>query len=169
MALAAGAAQDADRALRTIEDAGRAVLRDVRWMVGLLRDDAERAGLRDVASLVGTARRSGLSVELDEEGELTAASDDAGEAAYRIVQEALTNVVRHSGGQHVRVHVGVRGGEVAIEVRDEGSPAADVEPGHGLTGMQERVAALGGHLRAGPDPGGGWTVSALLPLQGRAR
>ena len=96
LAVAAGDGVAAIHALATIEDAGRNVLREVRWLVGLLRVDDARRGAADIVELVSAARRSGLDVEFDVDGVLTATGADSGEAAYRIVQEALTNVLRHS-------------------------------------------------------------------------
>jgi signal transduction histidine kinase len=169
MAVAAGAAEDATRALQAIEDTGRAVLRDVRWMVGLLREEQERPRLADVPGLVAAARRSGLRVTLEEHGQLERASDGVGEVAYRIVQEAITNVLRHSGATAVRVRVAV-GTDVEVEVHDEGAAAAAAGgDGNGLRGMRERAAAMGGQVKAGPDPGGGWSVRATLPVAGRVR
>jgi signal transduction histidine kinase len=167
MAVAAGATEDATRALQAIEDTGRAVLRDVRWMVGLLREEQERPRLADVLGLVAAARRSGLQVTFEEDGQLERASDGVGEVAYRIVQEAITNVLRHSGASAVRIRVAV-GTEVEVEVHDEGAAAAVADgDGNGLRGMRERAAAMGGQVKAGPDPGGGWSVRATLPVAGR--
>ena len=90
--------------------------------------------------------------------------------AYRIVQEALTNVLQHAGPAHAAVTVDCADDAVTIEVTDDGrgNPAAAVYPGrHGLVGMRERVAAFGGELRAGPEPGGGFAVRARLPLHDR--
>jgi signal transduction histidine kinase len=169
MAVSAGAVEDATRALQAIEDTGRAVLRDVRWMVGLLREDRQRPRLTDVVDLVAAARRSGLQVTFEDDGQLEAASEGVGEVAYRIIQEAITNVLRHSGVAAVVVRVTV-GADVRVEVRDEG-PSTAVPPGEGdgLRGMRERAAAVGGWVGAGPDPGGGWSVRARLPMTGRVR
>jgi signal transduction histidine kinase len=85
-------------------------------------------------------------------------------AAYRVVQESLTNVVRHAGPAAATVRVAYRPGQVVVEVSDDGpGPPAAVEPGSGITGMRERVTAAGGHLEAGPRPGGGFRVIARLP------
>jgi signal transduction histidine kinase len=169
MAVAAGATVEATRALQSIEDAGRMVLRDLRWMVGLLREDENRPQLPDVRALVETARRSGLDVSFREEGDLAAASPDVGEVAYRVVQEAITNVLRHSNARSATVRLAV-GREVEVEVCDEGSSAAGTAAvGNGLRGMRERVAAVGGRLDAGPVPSAGWAVRAALPAGGEAR
>jgi len=85
-------------------------------------------------------------------------------AAYRIVQEALTNVLRHAGARTARVRVARDGGDVTVEVIDDGSVAGTVTEGSGITGMRTRAERLGGTLEAGPGPGGGFAVSARLPL-----
>jgi signal transduction histidine kinase len=151
------------RALQSIEDAGRMVLRDVRWTVGLLREGEDRPQLPDVRGLVETARRSGLDVSFNEEGNLAAASPEVGEVAYRVVQEAITNVLRHSDARSASVRLAV-GREVEVEVCDQGSAGAGgTRVGNGLRGMRERVAAVGGRLEAGPLPSAGWAVRVALP------
>jgi signal transduction histidine kinase len=96
-------------------------------------------------------------------------------SAYRIVQEALTNVVKHAGPAHARVVVGYRDQDVTVEVIDDGrgavTSASDgrAGTGHGLIGMRERVAAFGGDLQTGPRPGGGFRVAARLPLAAQGR
>jgi signal transduction histidine kinase len=172
MAVAAGAEADATESLAAIESAGRGMLREVRWLVGLLREEGGRPVAADVPELVGNARRSGLEVALSVSGDLECVPPVAGEAAYRIVQEALTNVVRHGDGGAADVHVTV---DDALDLRiiDHGEDGADrgavkfVE-GNGVRGMRERAAAAGGTLQAGPSRDGGWTVRALLPLGRRS-
>lgn len=173
MAVAAGAEADATESLAAIESAGRGMLREVRWLVGLLREEGGRPVVADVPELVGNARRSGLEVALSVSGDLECVPPVAGEAAYRIVQEALTNVVRHGGGGAVDVRVTV---DDALDLRiidhgedgdDRGGAAKFVE-GNGVRGMRERAAAAGGTLQAGPSPEGGWSVRALLPLGRRS-
>jgi signal transduction histidine kinase len=168
MALAAGAVEDATRAMLGIEEAGRSVLRDVRWMVGLLRNEQEQHRLSDISELVDNARRAGLQVEVEEQGDLSAASPAVGEVAYRVVQEAITNVLRHSTATEVLLRL-TRTDQLTVEVHDSGAPVADVLPGNGLRGMQERVREVGGTVEAGPDPAGGWTVVVRLPVSGRKR
>ena len=168
MAIAAGAVEDATRAMLGIEEAGRSVLRDVRWMVGLLRDEQEQHRLSDISELVDSARRAGLQVEVEEQGDLSAASPAVGEVAYRVVQEAITNVLRHSTATEVLLRL-TRTDQLTVEVHDSGAPVADVLPGNGLRGMQERVREVGGTVEAGPDPAGGWTVVVRLPVSGRKR
>lgn len=160
--------------LETISTTGREALTEMRRLLGLLRDGdtgvAPQPGLEDVRHLVAEARAAGTRVEAD----LPDASPDAapdvpdgvGLAAYRIVQESLTNVRKHAGpGAAVSVRVAV-GREVVVEVRDDGRGAAATSDGRGLglTGMRERAAVHGGTLEAGPAPGGGFAVSARLPL-----
>jgi signal transduction histidine kinase len=172
MAVAAGATAEATDSLAAIESAGRGMLREVRWLVGLLREEGGRPVLADVAELVGNARRSGLEVVLSVSGDLESVPPVAGEAAYRVVQEALTNVLRH-GGRRAEVRVRV---DDALDLRiiDAGESGAEraagtayVE-GNGVRGMRERAGAVGGTLHAGPSPDGGWTVRALLPLGRRS-
>ncbi|MDQ1673417.1 MAG: hypothetical protein QOC98_1979 [Frankiaceae bacterium] len=165
VSLAAGDADAALRAFAGIEAAGRSVLREARWMVSLLRDDGERRRLSDVPALVDDARRSGLDVVLDVEGPLDTVPDDVGEAVYRLVQEALTNVLRHAGSAATTVRLRVAD-EVVVDVVDRtDEPAAGADPGNGLRGMHERVAAVRGTVAAGPlDDGRGWSVQARLPV-----
>jgi signal transduction histidine kinase len=169
IALGAGAVDDATRALATIESAGREMLREVRWLVGILREDSRRPTLADVPDLAAAFRRAGIGTNLETRGDLSVPEADVGDAAYRIIQEALTNSLRHGRCELVSVTVHVAD-QVVIDVEDDGSsaPASDAG-GHGLRGMRERAAAVGGVLRAGPSPAGtGWTVHAELPLRGRA-
>jgi signal transduction histidine kinase len=172
LAVTAGEDRAAVRALAEIERAGRDVLREVRWLVTLLReDDGERPRLAEVPELVAGARRSGLDVRLDVHGDLGGVGRDVGEAGYRLVQEALTNVLRHAPGAAAAVVVEVAA-ELRIEVSDEGSAAAvDAAESNGLRGMRERVTALGGTVEAGPRraAGVGWSVCARLPLRAVAR
>jgi signal transduction histidine kinase len=169
MAVAAGADDDATRSLTAIEAAGRGVLREVRWLVGLLRDDGEHPAIGEVVDLVGYARRCGLDVTISVDGDLGKVPADVGEAAYRIAQEALTNVLRHAGGG---------GADVVVRVHDDlyvcisnpwAGPATSgtdgLVEGNGIQGMRERAFAVGGSLQAGPAHSGpGWTVRARLPL-----
>jgi signal transduction histidine kinase len=168
MAVTAGALDDATRSLLDIEAAGRGVLREVRWLVTLLREEGHHA-LPDIPDLVDDARRSGLDVALDVEGDVAAVPAAVGEAAYRIVQEALTNVLRHSHRKMATVSIRVTEA-VALDIldRDDAVEARTVAEGNGMRGMRERAAAAGGVLSAGPGPDGNWSVHAELPL-GRSR
>lgn len=159
-------------ALGVIESTSRSALAEMRRMLGVLREGDEAAamrpmpGLADIPALVRETRRGGLGVTLDSncaEGELPAGVDLT---AYRVVQEALTNVLRH-GGPVAHVRVTCAEDHVELEVTDDGRPRGtepvDAEPGHGLVGMRERVALYGGSFEAGRRPGGGFRVHASLP------
>jgi signal transduction histidine kinase len=176
IALQAGVAEHllADRepkareSMATIRRLSKDALAEVSAMLGVLRADSgvERAptpDLEHVSRLVEDMRAAGLSVDL--ELEQRPVPEVVGGAAYRIVQESLTNVVRHAGPQaSARVRVASSNGAVEIEVSDDGQGAAPGTPdGNGLTGMRERAAALGGSFDAGTAPGGGFRVRALLP------
>ena len=154
----------------------REALNDVRRLLGVLRSDgpAERAPqpqLADIATLVETSRRAGLSVDLSMPANGDAAVSHAvGLCAYRIVQEALSNAGRHAPGTWVHVTVERDPDALRLDVvngppttRDR-APGEDVRSGHGIAGMKERVALLGGSLSAGPNILGGFAVSAVLPL-----
>ncbi|GID94727.1 sensor histidine kinase [Amorphoplanes digitatis] len=155
----------------TIASGARAALTDMRRLLGVLRaenDESPRApqpGLAEVTTLVETARRAGVTVALDGH-EPADVPEAVGLAAYRIVQEALANAARHAPGGPVRVSVRGGPGLLVVEVANgPGSPApAPGGPGHGLIGMRERAALLGGVLEAGPSPDGGYRVEARLPL-----
>ena len=167
MALDAGADADVRRALVTIEQAGRRVLREVRWLVGVLRERPERATLGDLAALADAARGAGLAVDVTIDGTLDEVPAATAEAAYRIVQESLTNVLRHSGSDHAQVRIGTDDA-VTLSVLDDGAGTAAAE-GNGIRGMRERAAAVGGDLRAGPRADGpGWEITTRLPI-GRDR
>jgi signal transduction histidine kinase len=168
MALAAGADAEVRRALLRIEQAGRDVLREVRWLVGVLRERPDEATLSDLAALADAARSAGFAVDLRIDGSFASVSSEIAEAAYRIVQEALTNAFRHSGSGRVRVNVGVNDVLVLTVVDDgRGEPGAE---GHGIRGMRERAAAVGGEVSAGPRTDGpGWEVRAILPIRAGRR
>jgi signal transduction histidine kinase len=159
----------AGEALSVIQRASRDVLDELGAMLTLLRDDsgqADRAptpGLADIARLVDGIRDSGLSVALSQTGPTAAVAPVVSTAAYRVVQEALTNVLRHCQSRRVRVVVVVEAdGGLLVEATDPGPP--NHEPacgtGVGLRGMAERVTATGGHLTAGPTGEGGFRVAA---------
>jgi len=156
-------------ALRSIEEASRDVLREVRWLVGLLRDQPERPGLDDLADLASAARLAGLTVGLRVRVAPAQVAAPVAEAAYRIVQEALTNVVRHApGARTVDITVDIEvDGPLRVRVHDDGPPADYRPGGHGVEGMRERAASVGGELVAGPaDDGSGWSVTATLQAAG---
>jgi signal transduction histidine kinase len=166
--------QRAAQALGEIESIGRAALTDIDRLLGLLREDGDAVrqptqGLGDVAALVERIRTTGVDVELTAPTTLPRIPVATGAAAYRIVQEALTNVIKHAGPAKVRVVVEVDG-DVRVSVEDDGRGAAVGRPpgsdrvGRGLIGMRERATMLGGELTVGPRPGGGYRVAARLPL-----
>jgi signal transduction histidine kinase len=168
MALAAGAEAQARDALINIEQAGRAVLREVRWLVGVLREQSEDTAVGDLPGLVAAARGAGYQVQFTVDGDLAAMRPSVASVAYRIAQEALTNAFRHSGCTEVLVHVDV-GSVAVLSVLDDGHGGAAAE-GNGIRGMRERVAAVGGELIIGPRPDGpGWQVRATLPVSSAAR
>jgi signal transduction histidine kinase len=160
----------AEAALRDIKAASGAALADLRATLGVLRDtDAgpspgPAATLADLDRLTAGLRAAGVTVDLDI-AELPAVAAPVQAAGYRIVQEALTNVLRHARATAVSVTVGTAAdGALTIEVADNGVGRG--EPGgagHGLRGMRERAATLGGTVESGPAPGGGWRVVARLP------
>jgi signal transduction histidine kinase len=123
-------------------------------------------GLRDLDALVDRMRAAGLPVQLSLED--VAVPEDVGHVAYRVVQEALTNIVRHAGPTTAEVRVCRDQGTLVVDVLDGGVGAADVRPGLGLTGMRNRVVAVGGELIAQPRMGGGFRVCARLPVTGDA-
>jgi signal transduction histidine kinase len=169
MAIGSGQPADAARALAAIEEAGRGLLRDVRWLVGLLREEQEHPTLFDLRALVESARRAGLVVTLDTAGPVAVVTPAVSEAGYRIVQESLTNTLRHSSAARVRVVVAVADGVVRLRVDDDGTASPDARPGNGLRGVAERAGAAGGSARWGPSPrGSGWSVTAELPVSGRS-
>jgi signal transduction histidine kinase len=170
---------EAKRILETISDTSRGSLEEMRRLLGVLRDEPEvdgdgadltpapgLAGLEDLAARVTDA---GVPVTVVVEGERAALPAGVDLAGYRIVQEALTNVLRHAGTATAEVRVRYEDGCVNLEVLDDGRGAAsgtgDPHPlstGHGLVGMRERAALYGGTLEAGPRPGGGYRVAATL-------
>ncbi len=162
----------AQAAFDAISSAGREALAQLRGTLATLRGPASRAPQPDLdalPALVDGARRAGLDAALEETGSRRAVPADLAVAAYRIVQEALTNTIRHAAARQVRVCLRWLPGAVRIEVTDDGRGAADPPGagGHGLVGMRERAAACGGELTTGPGPGGaGFRVTATLPVAG---
>jgi signal transduction histidine kinase len=162
----------AREALRAIEDTGRGALADVRRALGVLRrPDAEPArepqpGVEDLDALVERARGAGLAVELAVEGASRPLPTGVDLSAYRIVQEALTNTIRHAGAANVRIAIRYGERDLGLEITDDGSLPADGDgAGHGLVGMRERVALFGGDLDAGPGRAGGFAVRARIPIE----
>lgn len=149
---------------------GEQALGEMRRLLGMLRDDTEPSGLSpqpsidQLAELVEQLRRSGLDVELTVAGPPRPLPPGIDISAYRIVQEALTNVVRHAGPAVARVSVDYHPGAVEVSVVDNGRGAVNPRPGgHGIIGISERVSLVGGTLAVGPNPSGGFAVRVLLP------
>lgn len=173
---AAGAAMEA------VEDTGRAALVEMRRIVGVLRADGEhpdsqglmpQPGVADLAGLVEQVRDAGLRVDMVVSGEPRPLAPGLDLVVYRVVQEALTNTLKHAGPAGAAVSLDYRRDTVRLRVEDDGRGAAarlrppddekDRRTGHGLLGMRERVALYGGTLQVGPVQGGGFSVSVILP------
>jgi signal transduction histidine kinase len=168
-------------AFEAIAATGRQALVEMRRLLGMLRGGEEPApslapqpSLAEVPSLVEQVGRAGLRVELVVEGTEAALPPGIDLSAYRIIQEALTNVVKHGGSGRARVLVRYGPDDLRLQIRDEGRPAGgngapverrpDADQGRGLLGMRERVALFGGELHVGPGPDGGFSVDARLPI-----
>jgi signal transduction histidine kinase len=151
-----------------IEDVGRAALAEMRRLLGVLHHGDERAPqptLRELDALVERTRAAGLPVSLTVEGEPRPLPVGKDLAAYRVVQEALTNAIKHAGAVATEVTVRWQPAHLELEIVDSGSAAANGHGGgHGLIGMEERVRLYDGELRTGRRPGGGFEVVARLPL-----
>ncbi|MEV7091432.1 histidine kinase [Amycolatopsis sp. NPDC051045] len=160
--------EDVPAALLAIRDAGREAARELRATLEALRDDDKDPphGLDDVPDLVRRARTAGLDAQLTVEGRRDAVPAAVDRTAYRIVQESLTNIARHAAAATASVRIDHRPGALVIRVDDDGRATVDTapEPGVGLLGMRERVAALGGRLEAAPRREGGFRVQAELPV-----
>jgi signal transduction histidine kinase len=177
----------AAEALAAIADAGREARTEVERLRGVL-EAGPAPGLEALGEVVARAAAAGLDVRVRGGGGTASLSPEADRAAFRVVQEALTNALRHAPGAAVEVALERRGGTLVVEVVN-GPPRRDRDPasgpegpegpgdgrggGHGVRNMAERVAAVGGHLDAGPrddedggGPGGGWRVRATLPVDG---
>lgn len=166
---------EARNALRAIEATSRDTLAGLRRVLGGLRpvpQDAEPGsaslhpspGLADVDRLAATTSAAGVRVEVCWRGDRRPVPADIELSAYRVIQEAVTNVVRHAGTARCRVSVEYRAEDLHVEVTDDGHAAPVSGTGHGIIGMRERVGLLNGEFSAGPRPGGGFRVSATLPL-----
>jgi signal transduction histidine kinase len=190
----AGDAQLAREALLAVEGSGRTAMTELRHLLGLLAPVEEAAGavvettvasdaghgalrpqpgLDEVPALIDRIRAAGLAAELSVTGTRRPLPSGLDLAAYRVIQEALTNVLKHAGPARTVVHVEYRPRELLIKVSDDGRPAgpraAYGQPagpgGRGLIGLRERIALYHGEFDAGPRPGGGWRVSARIPLE----
>jgi signal transduction histidine kinase len=164
--------EEARRAFTAIEDTGRRSLVEMRRLLGMLRrgDDelplAPQPSLAQLDALVAQVRAAGLPVEIVREGEPAALPPGVDLSAFRIVQEALTNALKHAGPAQATVIVRWGERELELEVVDSGNgaPVGDADGGHGLVGMRERASVFGGTLEAGHQPEGGYLVRVRLPL-----
>ncbi|GAB2465400.1 sensor histidine kinase [Jatrophihabitans fulvus] len=181
VALADGAAaqatrtpQQAERAMRTVSATGRQALTDTRRLLGVLREAAVAGaepvrsplpGLAELDDLVTGVRAAGLPVRYEVEGERPELDTGTQLAVFRLVQEALTNTMKHAGtGASACVRLGFRPDEIRVDVSDDGrGTGAPSAGGRGLSGMRERMAAVGGRVTSGPGPAGGWHVAARVP------
>ena len=161
-------------AMVSVQDAGRQALGELRRLLGVLRTDADhpagltpQPGLADLDALAERVGESGLLVSLHREGEVRALPAGVELAGYRIVQEALTNVLKHADAHRADVAVRYGPGAVELEVADDGHAvtANRRNAGHGVLGMRERAAIYGGQFRAGPAPAGGYAVHVRLPVE----
>ena len=169
---------EARQALAAIEATSRSALTEMRRLLGVLRQEGEprssltpAPGLADLTALVTQVQDAGLKVWINVEGRRGAIPPGIDLSAYRIVQEALTNVIKHGAASAADVTISYRPGSVTVEVTDEGAgaPPAQVAAlrtgaGHGIIGMRERVAVFGGEFAAGPGPDGGFRVRACFPI-----
>jgi signal transduction histidine kinase len=166
----------ADReALHNVEQAGRTALAEMRQLLGAMRRDEDdgldltpQPGLDMLPGLLADVRAAGLDVQLVVDGEPRPLPRGLDLSAYRILQEGLTNVLKHADAQVATVRIGYDRTQVELEVRDDGrAPTGSDGLGHGLVGIGERVKIYGGELTAGPADGGGFALHVRLPLDGR--
>jgi signal transduction histidine kinase len=163
----------AGAALEKIENSARQALGETRRLLGVLRDPDEKTGLApqpgigDLDALAASVQATGLPVNLVISGDRALLPAAVNVSVYRIVQEALTNVLKHAGPARADVTIGCAPEAVTIEISDDGTGEPGHQAaagGHGLAGMRERAAVFGGELTAGPRPGGGYAVRVRLPL-----
>jgi signal transduction histidine kinase len=176
--LVARDAEAAVGAIRDVQQIGRDALGETGRLLRLIRDDEHELGMRpqktvaDLPALADDYARAGLKVDLIVDPAARTLPLAVGLSAYRIVQEALTNALKHAPGSRVSVRVEKREDELAVEVENgsgAGEPVVRVESGHGLVGVRERVALFGGTLHAGPTGGGGFRLAATLPTPPETR
>jgi signal transduction histidine kinase len=179
MVIQAGAARQvvhtsparAEDAMRAVESTGREAMAELRRLLGALTDDDETAGLApqpgigDLPALLDRVREAGLEISLEVDGAPRTVPASLDVTVYRIVQEALTNALRHARQAATRVRLSWEADQLRVEILDDGSAIAGGEgSGRGLVGMRERASLVGGRLEAGPRPGGGYAVRAWLPV-----
>jgi len=171
--------QEAASALSSIEQTSRGALNEMRALLGLLRTPEQTGelgpapGLASLEDLVRRTAEAGVTVDLDVRGERPALAPGLDLAAYRVIQEAVTNVVKHAATDRCRVTIDQGPGVLSLEITDHGPGPAGGGPatgngGHGIEGMRERVGMYGGEFQAGPRPGHGFRVTARFPLAGTA-
>jgi signal transduction histidine kinase len=156
-------------ALQAIESSGRGALEELRRLLGSVRGEevtfAPQPGLADLDRLVAELRGSGLPVSVTIEGHPLTLPQAVDLSAYRVVQEALTNTLKHAQATQAEVTLRWHDNALEVEIRDDGvGPTSNNGTGHGIVGMKERLALLGGTLTASPAPEGGFTVAAGFPL-----
>ena len=164
-------------ALLSVEQIGRQALSEMRKMLGVMRTGEDQPataaltpqpGLQHVDRLISQVEEAGLPVTLRVEGDRPELSPGVDLSAYRIVQEGLTNALKHAKGAHAQVLIRYVDSHVQLEIADDGPGQATTDGlGHGLVGMRERVALYGGTLEAGPRDGGGFILRAELPVEAR--
>jgi signal transduction histidine kinase len=164
----------AERAFQTIESTGREALEELDRLLGILRTEEDepelppQPGLEQLRALAGRFEDAGLPVEITVEGDQVSLPRSLDQSAYRIIQEALTNALRHAGGTIAHVAVRYRAEQLELEVANETPANRRPRPhpggGRGLIGIRERVALFGGELEAGPKAGGGFVVRCRFPL-----
>lgn len=169
-----GDPERAEHALLSVERAGREALAEMRRLLGMLGDGermrelAPQPGLEDLDELIARTRSAGLATSISVSGEPVTVPPGLSLCAYRVVQEALTNTIKHAGAARAQVSVRWHGDELELEVADDGRGLAarsELESGgHGIIGMRERAALHGGAIEAGPLPSGGFAVRARIPL-----
>jgi signal transduction histidine kinase len=170
-----GGMDEDGEALKRVEQAGRTALTEMRGLLGAMRQAgdplelAPQPGLGDLDALLGGIRRAGLPVELHVEGTPAALPPAIDLSAYRIIQEGLTNTLKHAGASRADVLIRYGADGLEIEVRDDGHASAGAGTngqGHGLVGVRERVKIYGGEMSASTAAGGGFTLRTRLPLTG---
>jgi len=154
---------EARESLRLAQQVRGRAMTDLKSLVGVLREGAPIDDLDGLERLAEQVRAAGVAVSLNEFGDRSEVPTPVATAVYRVVQESLTNTVRHAGASRVAVTVRYAPASVVVHVQDDGAGAGTMADGHGISGMRERVAALGGALTAGPGKTG-FAVRATIPI-----